>query len=92
MITSTLSKRLRASINCDAVNGNREERAICQSQMHEAAKAIDEKDKRITLLEAALNDAWNGLRYIRRTHGELYGVGFARVDEKCRALLQGQTG
>ncbi len=39
------------------------------------------------LLEDALMDARSGLLYIRETHGNLYGVGFDRVEEKAKAAL-----
>lgn len=38
------------------------------------------------LLEAA-RDALSGWRYIRDTHGDLYGVGWDRVEEKLKAAL-----
>lgn len=38
------------------------------------------------ILEAAI-DALSGWRYIRETHGDLYGVGWDRVDEKLKAAL-----
>lgn len=44
-------------------------------------------EKRELLLVDALKDARSGLRYVRQAHGELYGVGFDRVEEKCDAAL-----
>lgn len=38
-------------------------------------------------LEDALLDARSGMRYIRETHGNLYGVGFDRVEEKAEKAL-----
>jgi len=38
------------------------------------------------LLEA-LKDARSALRYIRETHGELYGVGFDRVESSSTAAI-----
>ena len=49
---------------------------------------IATQQERIQQLEAALADARSGLNYIRETHGELYGVGFDRVEKACAALLK----
>lgn len=38
------------------------------------------------LLEA-LRDMYEGWKYIRSTHGDLYGVGWDRCDEKARAAI-----
>jgi len=42
---------------------------------------------RIALLEDALKDARSALLYVREVHGELYGVGFDRVEKKASAAL-----
>lgn len=42
---------------------------------------------RIALLEDALKDARSALLYVREVHGELYGVGFDRVEEKAKLAL-----
>jgi hypothetical protein len=39
--TSSISARLRTSVRLDAVNGDSYERAVCESQMFEAATVID---------------------------------------------------
>ena len=36
----------------------------------------------------ALMDALSGWRYIRECHGDLYGVGWDRVQEKLEAILR----
>lgn len=41
-------------------------------------------------LQAALRDMLTGWRYIRETHGDLYGVGWDRAEDKARAALQGE--
>ena len=51
---ASIQKRLRASINIDAINGNREERAICQSQMYEAANTIETLQSENATLKADL--------------------------------------
>lgn len=38
-------------------------------------------------LREALRDMTSGWRYIRETHGDLYGVGWDRAEEKARAAL-----
>jgi hypothetical protein len=40
-----------------------------------------EAAERIERLEAAYADAISALRYIRLRHGDLYGVGWGRLDE-----------
>jgi hypothetical protein len=36
----------------------------------------------------ALQDALNGWKYIRECHGDLYGVGWDRVQDKLEAILK----
>lgn len=36
----------------------------------------------------ALNDALSGWKYIRHSHGDLYGVGWDRVQDKLEAILR----
>lgn len=38
-------------------------------------------------LLGALKDALSGLQYIRQTHGDLYGVGWDRVEQKASAAI-----
>lgn len=38
-------------------------------------------------LVAALEDMLSGWKYIRETHGDLYGVGWDRAEGKARAAL-----
>ena len=45
-----------------------------------------DKDK-IALLVDALKDARSTLLYVREAHGDLYGVGFDRVEKKASAAL-----
>lgn len=45
-----------------------------------------DKDK-IALLVDALKDARSALLYVREVHGDLYGVGFDRVEKKASAAL-----
>jgi hypothetical protein len=48
---------------------------------------MDEFARQARQLEDALLDARSGMRYIRETHGALYGVGFDRVEEKAKKAL-----
>ena len=48
---------------------------------------MDEFARQARLLEDALLDARSGLRYVRQTHENLYGVGFDRVEEKATIAL-----
>ena len=48
---------------------------------------MDEFARQARALEDALLDARSGMKYIRDTHGNLYGVGFDRVEEKANKAL-----
>ena len=48
---------------------------------------MDEFSRQARQLEDALLDARSGMRYIKETHGNLYGVGFDRVEEKATTAL-----
>jgi hypothetical protein len=48
---------------------------------------MDEFAREARQLEDALRDARSALIYIRQAHGDLYGVGFDRVEEKCGVAL-----
>jgi len=52
--------------------------------------SMDELSRHARLLEDALLDAVSGLRYVRQNHGNLYGVGFDRVEEKSDKALERQ--
>lgn len=43
--------------------------------------------ERVKELEEALRDMHSGWRYIRMSHGDLYGVGWDRCEEKASAAL-----
>lgn len=49
--------------------------------------SMDEFSRKARQLEDALLDARSGMRYIKETHGYLYGVGFDRVEEKAAKAL-----
>lgn len=49
--------------------------------------SMDEFARKARQLEDALLDARSGMQYIRETHGNLYGVGFDRVEDKAKAAL-----
>ena len=52
---------------------------------------MDEMARKARDLEDALADARSGLRYIRESHGDLYGVDFDRVEEKAAKVLDEDT-
>lgn len=54
------------------------------SEIEARAQAAETK---LATLTEALKDALAGWRYIRRNHGDLYGVGWDRVEEFARAAL-----
>lgn len=56
----------------------------------EKHKELEAKDKLIGELKAALLDAIGGMAYIKAFHGELYGVGFDRI-EGYRLLTKGES-
>lgn len=51
---------------------------------------MDNFSRKARELEDALKDARAGMLYIRANHGELYGVGFDRVEEKAAKVLDNQ--
>lgn len=51
-----ISKRLRASVRMDAINGDSFERSICAKQMTEAANAIDSLERERDALRSQLID------------------------------------
>lgn len=55
--------------------------------LHDEAAAVGiVMQQRADLLEA-LKDMRNGWRYIRETHGDLYGVGWDRAEDKANAAI-----
>ena len=48
---------------------------------------IEEQIAQRDALTAALADMLGGWRYIRQTHGDLYGVGWGRAQEKAEKAL-----
>lgn len=58
-----------------------------------AEQALIERDAarvRVTRLEGALKDMLAGWRYIRETHGDLYGVGWDRAEKAATNALEGK--
>ena len=49
--------------------------------------AMDELARKARTLEDALLDSRSGMQYIQQNHGNLYGVGFSRVEEKTAKAL-----
>ena len=48
------------------------------------------RDAEVERLREAARDALSGWIYIRGTHGDLYGVGWDRVQDKLEAALKGE--
>ena len=53
----------------------------------QACKAYSQQSEQIQIMRDALIDARSGMNYIRQTYGELYGVGFDRVENKIKLAL-----
>lgn len=82
------------SIIAAAEKGNRrlkKELAAAQQTLadwNEAAlKAEDAKGAALRECVEAMEDALSGWRYIRDQHGDLYGVGWDRVEEALKDLI-----
>jgi len=52
----SIEKKLRASVQYGAIDGNAHERGVCAAQMVQAASEIDSLRKRVRDLEAAVAD------------------------------------
>lgn len=50
--------------------------------------SLAERDRVIEQARVALEDMNNGWKYIRRAHGDLYGVGWDRAEGKADAALR----
>lgn len=50
-------------------------------------EAIERQERELAGLEDALRDMLSGWRYIRATHGDLYGVGWDRAEKKAIEAL-----
>jgi hypothetical protein len=68
------------------------------AQVQDAHTSAAELDANARLIAAApelleaLEDMFNGWRYIRETHGDLYGVGWDLAEWKARAAIAKATG
>lgn len=51
------------------------------------AEALADTMRVVEMAEKALSDAQGGLDYVRRNHGDLYGVGLDRCEEGSRNAL-----
>lgn len=61
-----ISKRLRASVRMDAINGDSFERSVCAKQMTEAADLIESLERERDALLQALRDIENPLAFLQR--------------------------
>lgn len=46
----------------------------------------------MSIVDLALTDALAGWRYIRATHGDLYGVGWDRVETRLAQAIKARSG
>ena len=51
-------------------------------------RRTEEAEAKVARLREALEDMFKGWLYIRRFHGDLYGVGWDRAEDKARAALK----
>jgi hypothetical protein len=59
-----------------------------QSAIYAAAEIAMQADAEIDRLREALRDMNEGWKYIRSTHGDLYGVGWDRAQSKADSALE----
>ena len=76
-------RRKRDAASTERWNAQRQQWAEQTRQRAEDARKLACHDQ----LVAALEDLLSGWRYIRETHGDLYGVGWDRAEEKAAAAL-----
>jgi chromosome segregation ATPase len=74
---SDISKRLRASIGCDAINGDRFERSVCAKQMREAADELD----RLRAENERLRVDAERYRWLRDQNRGMYGLSHVIIDD-----------
>lgn len=55
---------------------------------HEAASMAIKYDDAMVSLRDAIEDMLSGWKYIREQHGDLYGVGWDRAQEKAESALE----
>ena len=53
----------------------------------DAGKKLEALEKENAALRDALRDMLSGWKYIRNTHGDLYGVGWDRAQQKAEAAI-----
>jgi hypothetical protein len=58
-----------------------------QSDLAAAVARAERAEAALITARNAMGDALSGWRYIRGTHGDLYGVGWDRVEQKLDAAL-----
>ena len=68
-------------------------RVRCIAEDHEAAvRRAEAAEAQAVALREALIDMLSGWKYIRETHGDLYGVGWGRAQKKAEAALAAAAG
>lgn len=62
-------------------------RSFCYKDTAEAADRIEQLERVLAQAREALEDMNNGWKYIRCSHGDLYGVGWDRAQDKADASI-----
>ena len=80
-----------ASLRAELAEANERLSIVCGTALHyiSAHKAAEAQ---IVALREALIDMLSGWKYIRETHGDLYGVGWGRAQKKAEAALAAAAG
>jgi hypothetical protein len=74
----------------DDVDRLRDVIARITSENERLRSEVAAKDAEIARLQDALRDMLSGWRYIREQHGDLYGVGWDRAEQKAIRALKEQ--
>lgn len=97
MIRPNIEDRLNASVRHDAVHGDASERAICASQMREAASTLASLRARVAELESLLRRAKEMSKHNRpynfacaRYVGRACNCGVADLHDEIDAALRGE--
>ena len=89
-----MSKEIRATDPCELERkildpniAKNEAEWWARTRILELEQQLASREKHIVMLREALLDARSGWRYIREYYGDLYGVGWDRVEENSTEAL-----
>jgi hypothetical protein len=74
-------------IVCSGPDGDEEREFVSADFARTLERELTATKAEVEALREALTDMHAGWQYIRSFHGDLYGVGWDRCDEKARAAL-----